>query len=79
LWLPLPKYAGFLTRDVTDSLAAGLRTRPLAETTRRTLEWMNADPGVVKPGGLATEDETNVLREWHVRRAGNGAEPDVRA
>jgi 2'-hydroxyisoflavone reductase len=79
LWLPLPKYAGFLTRDVTDSLAAGLRTRPLAETARRTLEWMTADPGAVKPGGLATEDETNVLREWHARRAGNGAEPDVRA
>jgi 2'-hydroxyisoflavone reductase len=73
LWLPLPEYGGFLARDVTDSLAAGLRTRPVGDTARRTLDWMTAHPEEVKPGGLAAEDETNVLREWHARRAGNGA------
>lgn len=72
LWLPLPEYGGFLTRDVTDSLAAGLRPRPLAETAGRTLDWVRADPGAVKPGGLDPEDETNVLRKWHTRGSGNG-------
>lgn len=38
LWLPLPDYAGFLSRDVTDSLAAGLRIRPLADTARASLQ-----------------------------------------
>jgi hypothetical protein len=72
LWLPLPEYGGFLSRDVTDSLAAGLRPRPVGETARRTLDWVRADPDSVKPGGLAPEDETNVLREWHARGSGNG-------
>jgi nucleoside-diphosphate-sugar epimerase len=72
LWLPLPEYGGFLARDVTDSLAAGLRTRPVAETAVRTLDWVRSHPDDVKPGGLAPEDETNVLREWHARRSGNG-------
>ncbi|SDX91453.1 Nucleoside-diphosphate-sugar epimerase [Micromonospora pattaloongensis] len=69
LWLPLPEYAGFMARDVSASLAAGLTTRPLAETARATLEWLGAAhrPGVA--GGLSREDETNVLREWHGRRA----------
>jgi 2'-hydroxyisoflavone reductase len=67
LWLPLPEYGGFLDRDVTDSLAAGLLTRPIAETARRTLEWMTADPSAVKAGGLAADEEANVLREWHAR------------
>lgn len=69
LWLPLPEYGGFLDRDVTDSLAAGLRTRPAGETARRTLEWMVADPSAVKAGGLSADDEANVLREWHARRS----------
>jgi nucleoside-diphosphate-sugar epimerase len=67
LWLPLPEYAGFLDRDVSDSLAAGLRTRSLGETARRTLEWVDADPSAVKPGGLSAGDEAKVLREWHAR------------
>lgn len=39
LWLPLPEYAGFAHRDVTDSLAAGLSIRPLADTAAATLEY----------------------------------------
>jgi hypothetical protein len=37
LWLP-PSYWGFTTRDVSASLAAGLRIRPLAETVAAALE-----------------------------------------
>jgi 2'-hydroxyisoflavone reductase len=65
LWLPLPEYGGFLSRDVHDSLAAGLRTRPVGETARRTLEWVEADPTAVKDGGLVADVEAAVLREWH--------------
>ena len=68
LWLPLPEHGGFLSRDVRDSLAAGLRTRPVGETARRTLEWVGADPTAVKDGGLSADDEAAVLREWHSRR-----------
>jgi NAD-dependent epimerase/dehydratase family protein len=69
LWLPLPEYGGFLSRDVHDSLAAGLRIRPLGDTARRTLEWVEADPTAVKDGGLSADDEAAVLREWHSRQA----------
>lgn len=39
LWVPWPEYAGFGARDVTDSLGAGLRIRPLAETAVASLEY----------------------------------------
>ena len=39
LWLPLPEYAGFGTRDVSAATAAGLHTRPLVETMRAALAW----------------------------------------
>ncbi|MEV4626305.1 NAD-dependent epimerase/dehydratase family protein [Micromonospora sp. NPDC049523] len=69
LWLPLPEYAGFLSRDVTDSLAAGLRTRPIEETAARTLEWVRTHPDDVHGGGLEPADEAKVLREWSARMA----------
>ncbi|MFK3983693.1 NAD-dependent epimerase/dehydratase family protein [Micromonospora sp. NPDC050397] len=68
LWLPSPEYAGFLSRDVTDSLAAGLRTRPPAETAARTLDWLRAYPDQVKAGGLEPAQEAEVLREWAAAR-----------
>lgn len=66
LWVPLPENAGFLIHDVTASLAAGLVTRPVAETARSTLRWM-AEPNAVRRGGLDSADETIVLRNWHAR------------
>jgi nucleoside-diphosphate-sugar epimerase len=66
LWLPLPEYAGFLSRDTGPALAAGLTTRDVAETARHTLAWL-ADRPDAKLTGLAAEDETNVLAEWHAR------------
>ncbi|MEV1289938.1 NAD-dependent epimerase/dehydratase family protein [Micromonospora sp. NPDC049679] len=67
LWLPLPAYAGFMARDVSPALAAGLATRPLADTARATREWLTADPEAVPTTGLSPADEPNVLREWHGR------------
>ncbi|MEV0733486.1 NAD-dependent epimerase/dehydratase family protein [Polymorphospora sp. NPDC050346] len=69
LWLPLPEYGGFMSRDVSESLAAGLAPRPLAETVRDTRQWMTDHPDAVKAGGLAPGEETKVLREWHGRLA----------
>jgi nucleoside-diphosphate-sugar epimerase len=37
LWLPLPDFAGFATRDTTPARRAGLRVRALSETARDTL------------------------------------------
>ncbi|MFI6824278.1 NAD-dependent epimerase/dehydratase family protein [Micromonospora sp. NPDC050187] len=65
LWVPGAEWAGFLARDARPALAAGLVTRPVAETARRTLAWMDADPGAVRQGGLDPADEAAVLREWH--------------
>jgi hypothetical protein len=50
---------------VTRALAAGLQIRPLAETVRATLDWVQsgeapADP----PAGLAREKEQAVLAAW---------------
>lgn len=69
LWLPLPEYAGFMTRDPAPSLAAGLVTRPLAETAVDTLRWIIDHPEEVRRGGLDAATETKVLREWHARGA----------
>ncbi|GIG91088.1 NAD-dependent epimerase/dehydratase family protein [Plantactinospora endophytica] len=68
LWLPLPEYAGFLTRDVTASLAAGLRTRPLAETGRDTADWLaTAGPGAGQRIGLTEAEEAELLAAWRTR------------
>jgi 2'-hydroxyisoflavone reductase len=63
LWLPLPDYAGFATRDTTAARDAGLTVRPLAETARDTLAWLRAANGNVV--GLTAEEERAVLAAWH--------------
>ncbi|MDG4790614.1 NAD-dependent epimerase/dehydratase family protein [Micromonospora sp. WMMD1102] len=68
LWLPVPEYAGFLSRDVSASLAAGLRTRPLAETVRDTAAWLAAaGPEAGQRIGLTETEEAEVLAAWHAR------------
>ena len=43
LWLHEPEYAAMLSTSTrTAALAAGLRTRPLAETARDTLAWVQS-------------------------------------
>ena len=66
LWLPLPEFAGFLTRDSAPARAAGLKARSLEETARDALAWhAGAD---VPLTGLTAEEEAAVLRAWHARR-----------
>lgn len=72
LWLPLPEYAGFLSRDVTDSYTAGLLCRDLTETARDTLAWHRDRPAETdtdeKPGrgaGLSAAEEAELLAVWH--------------
>lgn len=68
LWLPLPEYGGFLRRDVTRSLTAGLRTRDLAETARDTLAWTRESwRPHERDGGITAEDESALLAAWHAR------------
>lgn len=62
LWLPLPDHAGFATRDVTDSLTAGLRIRPVAETAVAALSY-ERELGLRRDrkAGLSLERERAVL------------------
>lgn len=67
LWLPLPEYAGFLTRDVGSALAAGLTIRDLGETARDTLSWYVEAGERGLSSGLSGEDESALLAAWHQR------------
>jgi 2'-hydroxyisoflavone reductase len=62
LWLPLPEFAGFATRDTTPAHDAGLLVRPLSETARDTLAWWRAADGPVT--GLTEDEESEVLAAW---------------
>jgi 2'-hydroxyisoflavone reductase len=66
LWLPRPEYDGLGAHDVGPSLDAGLTLRPLADTTRDTLAWLEttADPPV---SGIELERERELLEVWHAR------------
>jgi 2'-hydroxyisoflavone reductase len=63
LWVPLPEFAGYLTRDTSPALAEGLTLRPLAETARDTLAWVRSANGPVS--GLTVEEERAVIASWH--------------
>lgn len=60
LWLPRPEYDGMLAHDPAPSVAAGLRTRPLAETAAATLAWLRATPDAVV-SGITRDREAEVL------------------
>ena len=68
LWLPLPEYAGFMTRDASSAYAAGLRCRDIAETARDTVAW-EREVGREHPvkAGLTEAEEADLLRAWHAR------------
>jgi 2'-hydroxyisoflavone reductase len=65
MWLPVPEYAGFMSRDVSPSLAAGLMTRPLDQTARDTLAWLATGPTHTPRAGISPADEAAVLLAWH--------------
>jgi 2'-hydroxyisoflavone reductase len=62
LWLPMPEYAGFSSRDGSAAKAAGLTTRPLAETLADTLAWeLGRNLQRPRRAGLSDHDERGLL------------------
>jgi nucleoside-diphosphate-sugar epimerase len=64
LWLPRPEYDGLPAHDVRPSLDAGLTLRPLVETTRDTLAWLEATPDAAV-SGITPDRERELLAAWH--------------
>ena len=65
LWLHGPEHAGMLSIDPARAFAAGLVTRPVAETARDTLEWVRSGEAPIEPpAGLDREKEQAVLDAW---------------
>ncbi len=73
LWLPLPEYAGFMSRDVSASVAAGLRTRGTAEIATAALEWERV-LGLERDrrSGITPEREAELLAAWHAAHDDSG-------
>ena len=67
LWLPLPAYAGMMAHDVSASLQAGLRIRPLEDTARDTLSWLRDNPDAAVTG-LTRAEEAELLQESSMAR-----------
>jgi nucleoside-diphosphate-sugar epimerase len=65
LWLPLPAYAGFMTRRNDAAKAAGLSLRPLSETISASLAW-EQELGLDRDrsAGLSATREAELLAAW---------------
>ncbi len=66
LWLPLPDYAGFMSRDVSASVQAGLLTRSTEEIAAAALEWeevLGLDRD--RRSGITRDREAELLTAWH--------------
>lgn len=70
LWLPRPEYDGMMSHFVEPAESAGLTLRPIADTCRDTLAWLDADPGAPTTG-ITREREGELLAAWHERSASN--------
>jgi 2'-hydroxyisoflavone reductase len=65
LWLHSPEYASMLSVDPAPAFAAGLRARPLEETARDTLAWVQAGEAPADaPAGLGRDKERQLLDNW---------------
>lgn len=64
LWIADPGWHGFMARDTSSAVEAGLRTRSFAETARDTLAWLRETPDA-KVTGLTRAEESEVLGAWH--------------
>jgi hypothetical protein len=63
LWLPLPEYAGFMSRDTRAARAAGLHIRPYEGQCARHAR-LGAEHAGRLVTGLSREDEAAVLAAW---------------
>ncbi|TDC87912.1 NAD-dependent epimerase/dehydratase family protein [Nonomuraea deserti] len=77
LWVgpSAPETSHFWTVPTAKAEAAGLRTRPVAETVRDTWAWLREIPedqrayGKMTPHGMAPEKEAAILAAWAARSA----------
>jgi 2'-hydroxyisoflavone reductase len=71
VWVPpIGEYAGFSTSSIERAKKAGLTFRPLAETTRDTVEYWNSLPEerrATPRAGLPADKEAEVLAAFHSR------------
>jgi 2'-hydroxyisoflavone reductase len=70
LWVPEidPQFAGILGCDSSRALAAGLTIRPVAETVRATLEWIETlPPDHTWRAGMQPDREVELLAAWRSR------------
>ncbi len=65
LWLPEDSL-GIASHDVSAVFAAGLTTRPIAESAADTLAWLRAEPDAPRTG-LTRAEERDVLDQWRTR------------
>ena len=64
LWVPMPAYAGFSSRDSSAARANGLVTRALEDTLADVLAWeLGRESPACRQAGLADEDERILLDE----------------
>ncbi|MCL2315677.1 MAG: epimerase [Actinomycetia bacterium] len=68
LWVADPAASGFMAREVSASLRAGLAVRPLADTVRETLAWLRSTPDAPITG-LTRDEERRLLDDWRHRTA----------
>lgn len=78
MWLPLPDYAGFMTRSDRRAVEWGLSRRPIRATLVDVLVDERAR-GLTRPrrAGLTREDETDLLRQWQAAADQDVVGPDV--
>jgi 2'-hydroxyisoflavone reductase len=69
VWMPpLPGREGFAKFDLTPEIEKGLTYRPLAVTTKDTLDYHFSRPAEEQNplrAGLSPEREAEVLAAWH--------------
>ncbi|MDQ3335813.1 MAG: NAD-dependent epimerase/dehydratase family protein [Myxococcota bacterium] len=72
MWIPLEEMKRFGSLSNARALKAGLTFRPLAETAKDTLVWVDTVPEdkreKARSGGIAKDKEAKVLAEWKARK-----------
>jgi 2'-hydroxyisoflavone reductase len=73
MWIPLEEMKGFGTIANARALAKGLTFRPLTETAKDTLAWVEAQPNddkkdKLRSGGIKRDKELEVLAHWKARK-----------
>lgn len=83
VWIPpTPEMAGFHRKSIARAVAAGFTSRPLAETVKDTLAWLDDEyipqaaasgrpylPGETAPG-ITMQRESELLAEWKEQQDG---------